>query len=89
MNIYAIFFKEFDCEVWVKIKFGTRESINTIKELIFYQIENKGLQNGYVESYPFFQADWIEVGGRMDNGFDYSQIQEVKNDYGLFDKEEE
>jgi len=88
MKTYAIFYKEFDCEVWVNIKVGTKESLDTIKELLFYEIEDKGLDSGYIESYPFFQADWVIVGGRMDSGFDYDQVQEVENDHGFFDKEQ-
>ena len=84
---YAIFYGVFDCEVWVNLKVGTRESLDTIKELIFEEIEEKGLDKGYVESYPFFQADWVIVSSRMDLGFDYDQVQEVENDHGFFDKE--
>jgi hypothetical protein len=38
MTTYAIFYEEFDCEVWVTLKVGDRESIDTIKELLFYEI---------------------------------------------------
>lgn len=75
---YAIFYQEFDCEVWVTLKVGDRESIDTIKELLFYEIEDKGLESGYVESYPFFQADWEIVGGRLDRPFDFDQVIEVE-----------
>jgi hypothetical protein len=77
MSTYAIFYKEFDCEVWVTLKVGDRESIDTIKELLFYEIEDKGLDSGYIESYPFFQADWEIVGGRLDRDFDFNQVLEV------------
>ena len=85
---YAIFSQKHDCEVWVNLKLGDRESMDTVRELVFEQMdEDDSLEGGYVESYPFFQADWICVGGRMDSGFDFSQIMEVENDYGFFDKE--
>lgn len=85
MTTYAIFNRKYDCEIWVNLKVGTLESIDTIRELIGYELDdNPSLERGYVESYPFFQADWEIVGGRMDSGFDYDQIQEVENDHGIF-----
>lgn len=87
---YAIFNKPYDCEIWVNLKMGTLDSIDTIRELISDELDNDpSLEGGYVESYPFFQADWVVVGGRMDSGFDYDQIQEVENDWGTFEKEKE
>jgi hypothetical protein len=89
MTTYAIFNRKFDCEIWVNLKVGTLESMDTVRELISYQLDtDPSLEAGYVESYPFFQADWQCVGGRMDRGFDFNQILEVENDYGTFDKEQ-
>jgi hypothetical protein len=89
MKTYAIFNRKYDCEIWVSLKVGTLESMDTARELIFIDLEaDPSLEAGYVESYPFFQADWVIVGGRMDSGFDYDQIQEVENDHGFFDKEQ-
>lgn len=83
---YAIFSQKHDCEVWVKLKLGDRESMDTARELIIEQMDaDPSLERGYVESYPFFQADWIVMGGRLEPDFDYSQILEVKNDWGNFD----
>jgi hypothetical protein len=89
MKTYAIFNRKFDCEIWVNLKVGTLESMDTARELIFIDLEaDPSLERGYVESYPFFQAEWECVGGRMDRDFDFNQILEVENDYGIFIKEE-
>ena len=86
-NTYAIFDQKSDCEIWVNLKLGDRESIDTIRELIKYQLDaDNNLESGYVESYPFFQADWKVVGGRLDYPFDFNQIIEVDNDHGAFDE---
>jgi hypothetical protein len=83
---YAIFDQKSDCEIWVNLKVGTLESIDTIRELIRYELDaNDNLEEGYVESYPFFQADWKVVGGRLDHPFDFDQVMEVENDWGAFD----
>jgi hypothetical protein len=85
-NTYAIFDQKSDCEIWVNLKLGDLESIDTIRELIKYQLDaDNSLESGYVESYPFFQADWKVVGGRLDYPFDFNQIIEVENDHGAFD----
>jgi hypothetical protein len=89
MKTYAIFNRKFDCEIWVNLKVGTLESMDTARELIFIDLEaDPSLEAGYVESYPFFQAEWQAVGSRMDKDFDFNQILEVENDYGTFDKEQ-
>jgi hypothetical protein len=78
MKTYAIFNQKHDCEIWVSLKEGNIDSIDTIKELISYEIDSDpSIYSGYVESYPFFQADWKIVGGRLDKGFDFNQIMEV------------
>lgn len=75
---YAIFNQEHDCEIWVTLKVGDLESIDTIKELIAYDLEAcPSLDKGYVESYPFFQADWEVVGSRLGNDFDFNQVMEI------------
>jgi hypothetical protein len=84
---YAIFDQKSDCEIWVNLKLGDRESIDTIRELIRYELDaDDTLESGYVESYPFFQADWKVVGGRLDYPFDFDQVLEVENDWGAFDE---
>jgi hypothetical protein len=81
MTKYAIFNQKHDCEIWVTLKVGDLESIDTIKELISYELDDSLMtEKGYVESYPFFQADWEIVGGRLDKGFDFNQIIEIKGD---------
>jgi hypothetical protein len=76
MKIYAIFID--DSEIHVSLKVGTRESVETVRELIKAQLEeNPDLEDGYVESYPFFQADWTAVGGRLPVGFDKNTILEI------------
>ena len=83
---YAIFDQKSDCEIWVNLKLGDRDSIDTVRELIKYEMDaNPNLEEGYVESYPFFQADWKVVGGRLDYPFDFDQVIEVDNDWGAFD----
>jgi len=87
---YAIFSQKHDAEIWVNLKLGDRESIDTAKELIFSEMDaDDSLEGGYVESYPFFQADWKVVGGRLDYPFDFDQVMEVDNDWGAFDVTEE
>jgi hypothetical protein len=89
MTTYAIFNRKFDCEIWVNLKVGNRESMDTVRELISYQLDDEpSLEAGYVESYPFFQADWQCVGGRLGKDFDCNQVLEVENDYGTFEKEQ-
>ena len=88
MKTYAIFNRKYDSEIWVNLKVGTLESMDTIREMISYELDvDPSLEAGYVESYPFFQAEWQAVGGRMDRDFDFNQILEVENDYGTFNKE--
>jgi hypothetical protein len=85
-NTYAIFNQKYDCEIWVNLKLGDRESMDTVRELIFLDMDADDSQDGgYVESYPFFQADWKVVGGKLDYDFDFNQIMDVENDYGAFD----
>ena len=89
-NTYAIFNQKYDCEIWVNLKLGDRESMDTARELIFLEMDaDDSLDGGYVESYPFFQANWKVVGGKLDYDFDFNQIMEVDNDYGAFDETEE
>jgi len=78
MTTYAIFNQKHDCEIWVTLKVGDRESIDTIKELISYELDaDPSNDKGYVESYPFFQADWEIMGGRFEPDFDFNQVMEV------------
>jgi hypothetical protein len=89
-NTYAIFSEKHDCEIWVNLKLGDRESMNTVRELIKHEMDtNPDLEEGYVESYPFFQADWKVVGGKLDYDFDFNQIMDVENNWGAFDGKEE
>ena len=86
---YAIFNEKHDCEIWVNLKLGDRESIDTARELIFLEMDaDDNLEEGYVESYPFFQANWKVVGGKLDYDFDFDLIMEVENDWGEFDETE-
>ncbi len=76
MNTYAIFID--DLEIHVYLKVGTRESVETVRELIKYELEeNPSLDSGYVESYPFFQADWKVSGTSLPVGFDKNTILEI------------
>lgn len=78
MTTYAIFNQKHDCEIWVTLKVGDRESIDTARLLIDYAMdEDPSLEKGYVESYPFFQADWQIVGGKFEPDFDFNQVMEV------------
>jgi len=84
---YAIFSQKHDAEVWVNLKLGDRESIDTARELIFMEMDSDpNLEEGYVESYPFFQAYWKVVGGRLDHPFDFDQILDVANAWGAFNE---
>ena len=84
---YAIFNQKYDCEIWVNLKLGDRDSMETVRELIFLDMDaDDSQEGGYVESYPFFQADWKVVGGKLDYDFDFNQIMDVENDWGAFDE---
>jgi hypothetical protein len=86
---YAIFNQKYDCEIWVNLKLGDRDSMETVRELIFLDMDaDDSQEGGYVESYPFFQANWKVVGGKLDYDFDFNQIMDVDNDYGAFDETE-
>lgn len=74
MSKYAIFID--DCEVHLDVKVGDRESIDTIRELIGYEMKS-GIDQGYVESYPFFQCDWEIVGFALPVGTDKTAILEI------------
>jgi hypothetical protein len=78
MTTYAIFNQKHDCEIWVTLKVGDLESIETIREFIVDAMDRDHSQEkGYVESYPFFQADWVIMGGRIDAPFDFNQVLEI------------
>lgn len=49
-----------DLNIEVRFELESEESIDTVKELIKYELEN-GLDNGYIESYPFFKAHWTII----------------------------
>jgi hypothetical protein len=56
---HTILNKKHDCKIVITLKVGDNESIDTIEELITYELDtNPNLKKGYVESYPFFKADW-------------------------------
>jgi len=87
MTTYAIFSSKHDSEIWVNLKVGTLESMETVRELVIEEMNNDpSLERGYVESYPFFQADWVVMGGRIETPFDFNQILEVENDHGTFEE---
>ena len=78
MTKYAIFNQKHDCEIWVTLKLGDAESIDTIKKLISHELDqDPNIDKGYVESYPFFQADWEIMGGRIDLPFDFDQVLQI------------
>ena len=76
MKAYAIFLD--DLEIHITLTVGTLESVETARELIKYQLEeNPTLENGYVESYPFFKGYWNVTGSSLPVGFDKQTILEI------------
>jgi len=76
MKNYAIFID--NMEIHIKMKVGTIESLNTLKEEIKGAIKgNPTQEHGYAEQYPFYQADWEIVGYGFTPGFDINTILEV------------
>ena len=74
MSKYAIFID--DCEIHIDLEVGTLESIDTVRELISYELQD-GKDSGYIESYPFFKGEWEIVGSSLPIGFDKNTILEV------------
>lgn len=78
MKTYSIFNQKYDCEIWVELILGSSESLDTIKELINYELDSDpSMEAGYLESYPFFQANWEIVGYGFEKGFNFNQVIEV------------
>ena len=76
MKTYAIFYD--DMEIHVSIIAGTLESIENIRGEITETIKgNPTQEHGYVEQYPFYQAEWEVFGYALPVGFDVSTILKV------------
>jgi hypothetical protein len=76
MKTYAIFLN--DCEIHVALTEGDLSNIPSIRDEITEQRKaDKLLEHGFVEQYPFYQAEWELVGYAIPVGFDESTILEV------------
>ena len=76
MQTYAIFIN--DLEIHISLKLGTLESVETIRDEIKCLLQDEpNTEKGYVEQYPFYQADWEVIGSRLPVGLDKSTIMEV------------
>jgi hypothetical protein len=76
MKNYAIFID--DLEIHIALKIGTLESIETIRDEIKWLLQDDpDTEKGYVEQYPFYQADWEITGSNLPTGFDKSTILEI------------
>lgn len=85
MKTYAIFSQKHDSEIWVSLKVGTLESMDCVRDLVVNAMDlDSSIEKGYVESYPFFQADWMIVGGRLPFDMDFNQVLEIA-DWGNFE----
>lgn len=79
MKTYAIFSKELDSAVFVHLEMGDLESMPTVRDMVFDQMRaDENLEKGYCESYPFWQAHWEVIGGKLDADCDFNQIVEIK-----------
>jgi hypothetical protein len=59
MHAYTTLNEKHNCRIFVLVLLGDSESVDTINELIQYELdENPKLKTGYIESYPFFKADF-------------------------------
>lgn len=75
---YAIFIE--DMEIHVDLILGDRESMDTIRETIRYQIaDNPNQEKGYCESYPFWQCNWevIGYGLQSPDDFNSNEVMEI------------
>ena len=76
MQTYAIFID--DLEIHITLKVGTLESVETIRDEIKWLLQDEpDTERGYVEQYPFYQADWEVMGSNLPIGLDKSTILEV------------
>jgi hypothetical protein len=80
MKTYAIFID--NCEIHVDLREGDIDSIPSIRDEIAEKMKENptdvfGKAGGYVEQYPFYQADWEIMGSNLPVGFDQSTILEV------------
>ena len=72
---YAIFHD--DCEIIVTVLYSddANESMNTIRDFVIDQMDSDtNLDKGYIESYPFWKAEWEITGYGLPSGFDTKQI---------------
>lgn len=76
MKKYAIFIE--DMEIHITLIYGDFESIDTIREEIKWLLQDDPkTEKGYVEQYPFYQANWEITGSNLPTGFDKSTILEI------------
>jgi len=76
MQTYAIFIN--DLEIHINLKLGTLESVETIRDEIKWLLQdNPDTERGYVEQYPFYQADWQVMGSNLPANFNKLTILEV------------
>jgi hypothetical protein len=79
MKTYAIFYD--DLEIHIDLKEGDIDSIPSIRDEIIETLKKEPNRafgmGGYVEQYPFYQADWEVTGSNLPANFDYSQILEL------------
>ncbi len=78
---YAIFVKEWDCEIHIELIEGNQSSIEYIKDDIREQlIAFPDSDSGYCEQYPFYMANWNIMGydiDRFEKGFNFDQVLEL------------
>ena len=76
MKTYAIFLD--DCEIHVTLTEGDLSNVPSIRDEINQQMkDDKLIERGFVEQYPFYQAEWQFVGAGLAPDFDKSTILEV------------
>ena len=79
MKTYAIFYD--DLEIHIDLKEGGIDSIPSIRDEVIEALKKEPNRafgmGGYVEQYPFYQADWEVTGSNLPSNFDYSQILEL------------
>ena len=76
MKQYAIFHD--DCEIMVTLLEGTIDSMPTVRDFIIADMDaDTNKEHGYVESYPFWRANWEITGYKLSKDFDMNQILEI------------
>lgn len=78
MKRYAMFIKQFDCEIHISLTEGDESSLEYVRDdIIEHLTAFPKDEKGYCEQYPFYMADWEIVGYKLPSDLDYSKYEEL------------